>query len=250
MPLTFLAAVIFSLSISGVPPLNGFASKWLIYQGIIDFGTGTGIANQLWMLWLGLAVLGSALTLASFIKFLAGVFLGRTKNTSSVNYETKTVMMVPMTILALVCILTGIFATGLVIPSIIKPLYSGFDSPGIWQSSQVAILVGVSIIIGLLIYLAGNVKKFRSEDSYIGGEKDQDISKASVLDFYKTISTNSFFSGIYNAAGKKWFDLYDIGRNIVLSCSRIVSSWHTGILPFYVAWLISGLVILLIIMLI
>jgi multicomponent Na+:H+ antiporter subunit A len=250
MPLTFLAAVIFSLSISGVPPLNGFASKWLIYQGIIDFGNGTGIANRLWMLWLGLAVLGSALTLASFIKFLGGVFLGRTKNTSSVNYETKTVMMVPVTILALVCILTGIFATGLVIPSIIKPLYSGFDNPGIWQSSKVAILVGVSIIIGIVIYLAGNVKKFRLEDSYIGGEKDQDISKASVLDFYKTISTNRFFSGIYFSAGKKWFDLYDIGRNMVLWCSRILSSWHTGILPFYVAWLISGLVILMIIMLI
>ena len=250
MPLTFLAAVIFSLSISGVPPLNGFASKWLIYQGIIDFGNGTGIANQLWMLWLGLAVLGSALTLASFIKFLAGVFLGRSKNTYSANYKTKTVMMVPVTILALVCVLTGIFATGIVIPAIIKPLYSGFDYPGIWQSSQVAILVGVSIIIGIVIYLAGNVRKFRLEDSYIGGEKDQDITKASVLDFYKTISSNRFFSVIYDAAGKKWFDLYDIGRNMVLSCSRIFSSWHTGILPFYIAWLISGLVILLIIMLI
>jgi formate hydrogenlyase subunit 3/multisubunit Na+/H+ antiporter MnhD subunit len=249
MPLTFLAAVIFSLSIAGVPPLNGFASKWLIYQGIIDFGHGTGVANHLWMLWLGLAVLGSALTLASFMKFLAGVFLGRTKNTSSVNYETKTVMMIPMSILALACILTGIFATGIVIPSIIKPLYSGFEYTGIWQSGQVAVLVAVSIIVGILIYLAGNVRKFRVEDSYIGGEKDQDLSRASVLDFYKTISTNRIFSGFYYAASKKWFDLYDIGRNIVLSGSRIVSSWHTGILPFYVTWLISGLVILLIIML-
>jgi len=250
MPFTFLAALIFSLSISGVPPLNGFASKWLIYQGIIDFGNGAGIANRLWMLWLGLAVLGSALTLASFMKFLAGVFLGRTKSISSTNYLTKPGMMIPMAILALVCILTGIFATGVIIPSVIQPLYSGFDNPGIWQSSQVAIMVGVSIIIGIAIYFAGNIKKFRLEDSYIGGEKDQDVSKASVLDFYKTISSNRFFSVIYDAAGKKWFDLYDIGRNIVLSISRIFSSWHTGILPFYIAWLISGLVILLIIMLI
>ncbi len=250
MPLTFLAAVIFSLSISGVPPFNGFASKWLIYQGIIDFGNGAGIANRLWMLWLGLAVLGSALTLASFMKFIAGVFLGRTKETSSVYYMTKPAMMIPMSILALTCILTGIFASGFVIPSIIQPLYAEFDYPGIWQSSQVAVLVGVSIIIGILIYLAGNIKKFRLEDSYIGGEKDQDISKASVLDFYKTISTNRFLKIFYDAAEKKWFDLYDIGKNMVLSCSRIFSSWHTGILPFYVAWLISGLVILLIIMLI
>jgi len=248
MPLTFLAAVIFSLSISGVPPLNGFASKWLIYQGIIDFGNGAGIANRLWMVWLALAVLGSALTLASFMKFLAGVFMGRTKNTSSANYETKTTMMIPMVILALACILTGIFASGLAIPLIIKPLYADFDIHGIWQSGQVAALVGVSIIIGIGIYLAGNIKKFRSEDSYIGGEKDQDLSRASVLDFYKTISNSRFFGGIYKAAGKKWFDLYDIVKNLILASSRVVSSWHTGILPFYITWLISGLIILLIIM--
>jgi formate hydrogenlyase subunit 3/multisubunit Na+/H+ antiporter MnhD subunit len=250
MPLTFLAAVIFSLSISGVPPFNGFASKWLIYQGIIDFGNGAGIASRLWMLWLALAVLGSALTLASFLKFLAGVFLGRTKKAESVRYMTKKAMMIPMSILALICILTGIFASDYVIPAIIKPLYAGFETPGIWQSSQVAALVGVSIIVGILIYLAGNIKKFRLEDSYIGGEKDQDISKASVVEFYKTISSNRVLGIFYNAAEKKWFDLYDIGRNIALSFNKIFSSCHTGMLPFYVTWLISGLVILLIIMLI
>ncbi len=40
MPVTFFAALIFAMSISGIPPLNGFASKWMIYQGIIDSGSG------------------------------------------------------------------------------------------------------------------------------------------------------------------------------------------------------------------
>ena len=53
MPLTFIAALVFALSISGIPPFNGFASKWMIYQGIIDFGNGIGIANKLWIVWLG-----------------------------------------------------------------------------------------------------------------------------------------------------------------------------------------------------
>ena len=79
MPVTFFAALIFAMSISGVPPLNGFASKWMIYQGIIDFGSGPGIASKLWVIWLGLAVFGSALTLASFIKFIGGIFLSRRK---------------------------------------------------------------------------------------------------------------------------------------------------------------------------
>ncbi len=250
MPLTFISALIFSLSISGIPPLNGFASKWLIYQGIIDFGQGAGIANRLWMVWLGCAVLGSALTLASFIKFLAGIFLGRTKNISSPRSDIKPLMTFPIVVLALLCLLTGIFASGYVIPVVIKPLYSGFAGPGIWQSGTVALLILISVLAGVVIYLFTTTGKVRYEDSYIGGEKDQDLSRASVLDFYRTISSNRILSGFYYGAVKKWFDIYDIGKNMVFSCSRVVSSWHTGILPFYITWLITGLVTLMIIMLI
>ena len=38
MPLTFAVCVIAALSISGIPPLNGFASKWMVYQAIIGSG--------------------------------------------------------------------------------------------------------------------------------------------------------------------------------------------------------------------
>ncbi|MBD3264590.1 MAG: hypothetical protein GF375_05780, partial [Candidatus Omnitrophica bacterium] len=36
MPITFLTFLIASFSISGVPPFNGFFSKWAIYQGVIE----------------------------------------------------------------------------------------------------------------------------------------------------------------------------------------------------------------------
>ncbi|MBS0011493.1 MAG: hypothetical protein KFF49_08790 [Bacteroidales bacterium] len=250
MPVTFLAALIFALSISGVPPLNGFASKWVIYQGIIDFGTGAGIANKLWVIWLGLAVLGSALTLASFIKLLAGVFLGKGREPVKDPYEAKATMIVPVSILALVCILTGVFATSFVIPKIIVPLTGGLEYSGQWQAGLVSVMVLVSLVIGVLVYLAGNIKKFRVSDSFIGGEPEPEDSGISVLDFYKTISQASFFAPLYRAAARKWFDIYDVGKNIVLSFNKMFSAAHTGILPLYVTWLISGLVILLIIMLI
>ncbi|MBM3420209.1 MAG: hypothetical protein FJY11_03645 [Bacteroidetes bacterium] len=248
MPVTFLAAVIFALSISGVPPLNGFASKWLIYQGIIEFGEGAGIANKLWVLWLGLAVLGSALTLASFIKFLAGVFLGRTAKPSNAGIASTT-MIIPVSVLALVCVATGVLATPWVIPKIIGPLAPGFEYQGIWQSGMVAMLVLISIVVGVLVYLAGNIKKFRVEDSFIGGERDQDVTRMSVLDFYKTISHSGFFKPVYEAAARKWFDVYDLGKGIVLYFSKLAGSLHTGILPFYIAWLVTGLVILLTVLL-
>ncbi|MBN1388936.1 MAG: hypothetical protein JW965_10845 [Bacteroidales bacterium] len=250
MPVTFLAALVFALSISGVPPLNGFASKWVIYQGIIDFGSGEGIANNLWMIWLGLAVLGSALTLASFIKLLTGVFFRGERKPVKGNYEAKISMIAPVSILAIVCILTGVLATAFIMPKIIIPLTSGFEYHGDWQAGMVAIMVLVSMVVGVLFYLAGNIKKFRTSDSFIGGEPEPEVTGISVLDFYKTITQAPFFAPLYRAAARKWFDVYDVGKSIVLYFNKIFSVAHTGILPFYISWLISGLVILLIIMLI
>lgn len=39
MPLTFVTCLVAALSISGIPPFNGFASKWMVYQGVIEMGT-------------------------------------------------------------------------------------------------------------------------------------------------------------------------------------------------------------------
>src|SRR5665648_899986 len=109
MPLTFFASLVFAMSISGVPPFNGFASKWMIYQGIIDFGTGSGVANKLWVIWLGLAVLGSALTLASFVKLIGGIFLSRRKPEFEMVREVPVMMGIPLILLSLLCIFFGVF---------------------------------------------------------------------------------------------------------------------------------------------
>jgi len=250
MPLTFIAALIFALSISGIPPLNGFASKWVIYQGIIDFGNGLGVANKLWVIWLGLAVLGSALTLASFIKLLAGIFFGDSQKPRKGSFEVKAIMTIPVIILSAICLITGILATPYIIPKIIMPLTGGLEYDGSWQSGLVAAMVLVSIILGILVYLAASKKKFRTDDSFIGGEPGFKARGINVLDFYKTVTGSSFFSPIYRAAEKKWFDIYDVGKGFILYFNRIFKTAHTGILPFYISWLISGLVLLLIIMLI
>jgi len=153
MPLTFFAALIFALSISGIPPFNGFFSKWMIYQGIIDFGNGTGLANKLWIVWLTLAVLGSALTLASFIKLIAGIYLGRRNKEFAKVKEVSLLMWLPQIFIAIVCIGFGIFAAKLVIPYLIEPVTGTLDYVGIWQSQSVSILILVSVVVGFLIYL-------------------------------------------------------------------------------------------------
>jgi len=204
MPLTFISALVFALSISGIPPFNGFASKWTIYQGIIDFGKEPGVANRLWIIWLSLAVIGSALTLASFVKFITGVFLGRARKEFNDVKEVSIAMWLPQVILALLCVGFGVFATNLVIPKIFVPIVGDVQFTGSWNSATISFLVLISIILGIFIYLAGNIKNFRTADSFIGGEKLQDETGFSSTEFYSTIANQNIFSFIYKKQKKSY----------------------------------------------
>ncbi|TAJ14987.1 hypothetical protein DMA11_03415 [Marinilabiliaceae bacterium JC017] len=245
MPVTFITALIFALSISGIPPLNGFASKWIIYQGIIEFGREAGIANNLWMVWLALAVIGSALTLASFIKFISGIFLRKKKPELAAVKEAPLVMLVPMVIIALCCVGFGVLATSYVVPFFFEPIVGEASYIGQWSSVTVSILVLVSIVLGLIIYLLIASKKYRREESFIGGEKMQAFSSHAVSEFYDTIKMAPIFATIYRKAQANWFDLYHLSLEVLTWCNRLLSKPHNGILQNYALWLIAGLIIML-----
>ena len=246
MPLTFITALIFTLAISGIPPLNGFASKWTIYQGIIDFGKEPGIANQLWIIWLSIAIIGSALTLAIFMKFISGAFLGRRKEELKDIKEVSVVMWLPKVLLATICIGFGVFATNFVIPKTFTPIAGDFQYVGSWNSTSVTLLILISIVLGVIIYFVGNIKNFRSEDSFIGGETIQEETGFASTEFYKTIANYNLFSFMYRKAEEKWFDIYDIIKNIVLWFNRKFSLAHNGVLSNYAIWILAGLIIMLI----
>jgi formate hydrogenlyase subunit 3/multisubunit Na+/H+ antiporter MnhD subunit len=248
MPVTFFASLIFAMSISGVPPFNGFASKWMIYQGIIDFGNGGGLANKLWMVWLGLAVLGSALTLASFVKFIGGIFLSRRKPEFDKVREAPALMWMPLLFLAFLCIVLGVFSTNLVVQKMFMPVTGIFRFTGTWNSMFVSLLVIISIILGIIIYLATNIKKFRQDDSFIGGEKIQEQTGYPTPEFYKTLTEFRLFSFIFKKAEEKRFDIYDLSKRFVLWLSHVLSDAHTGVLPGYILWIFAGLIIMLLIM--
>jgi NADH:ubiquinone oxidoreductase subunit 5 (subunit L)/multisubunit Na+/H+ antiporter MnhA subunit len=248
MPFTFFATMIFAMSISGIPPLNGFASKWMIYQGIIDFGNGPGIANRLWILWLGLAVLGSSLTLASFVKLIGGIFLGRQRSEFKEIREVPFMMWIPLVVIAFICIFFGVFATGFIVPKLFMNVSGTFQFNGFWNSSLVSLLVLISIIFGFLIYLIFSINRFRTEDSFIGGEKIQDEANFPSTEFYKTILEFPAFSWIYKKAEEKWFDIYDLSKKFVLRISHELSAVHEGILTDYIIWVFAGLIIMLMIM--
>jgi formate hydrogenlyase subunit 3/multisubunit Na+/H+ antiporter MnhD subunit len=244
MPVTFFSALIFALSISGVPPFNGFASKWIIYQGIIDFGKLSGPANEVWIIWLILAVFGSALTLASFIKFISGIYLGRMKKGLKATREVSVLMWLPEIIIALICIGIGVFSTRFVVPNLIMPVTGEFQYEGIWGSGTITGLVLVSLVLGFIIYLLGNLKKIRTVEGFMGGETVQEEIDYSATDFYKTVSNFRLFSFFYKKAEEKRFDIYDNTKGLILNLNSLFSKAHTGLLPLYALWVILGLIVI------
>ena len=56
------------------------------------------------------------------------------------------------------------------------------------------------------------------------------------------------FKEVYNWAGKKVFDLYELLKGLAEYCGMLLSRLHTGVLGFYSLWIALGFVIFLWIM--
>lgn len=99
MPVTHLTTLSASMSIAGVPPFNGFWSKLLIILAAVQAGR-YGYAT-----W---AVIGSVLTLASFLKVMRYAFNGPLPERLANIREVPFAMQFSMAVLALICLTGGL----------------------------------------------------------------------------------------------------------------------------------------------
>ncbi len=109
MPVTTVLFLIGAASISGIPPFNGFASKWLIYQATYEKAAETGNIGFAFVTICALVT--STLTLASFVKVTQSVFFGQLPKECENAKEVPFGMRLGMGILALLCVVTGLFPT-------------------------------------------------------------------------------------------------------------------------------------------
>ena len=173
MPLTAITALVASFSISGVPLFNGFVSKWTIYVSAIQ---GSRVAPYL-ALCAVIAILTSALTLASFAKFFGASFLSRSSTLVKARaselgrLEVPWMMQLSQLVLALFCVLLGVvpvvgfrllqtalranrggLGTTLADATAVVSHFSGIDQ---FQASAVfapVVLAGVLVLLFALVY--------------------------------------------------------------------------------------------------
>jgi len=119
MPLTWVAFLVGSVAIVGLPPLNGFVSEWVVYQALLRSGAAAGGALRLAVLGVaGLALIG-ALALACFAKVDGIVFLGHPRSAEAGQArEVGKVMLGPMFALALACGVIGLVPVLVVQPAV------------------------------------------------------------------------------------------------------------------------------------
>ena len=108
MPLTYGTNLVASMSIAGIPPLNGFWSKFIIIIAAVEAGR-FGYAFC--------AVLGSILTLASFMKVMKYAYFGTLREKWRALREVPFFMGLSMVILSLICIVGGFLLLGGVMES-------------------------------------------------------------------------------------------------------------------------------------
>lgn len=260
MPITFTTCLVSALAISGIPPLNGFVSKWLIYQGVIE---STRI-QSFSVIFLLAAMFGSVLTLASFLKVLHSTFLGEKSKEIVKVKEAGFGMVLPMVILALLSIGLGVFAQ-YPIRYLIGPIAGpqAVSEPiGLWNPTLATGLILIGIVLGFVIYCFRKVRKVKVAEVFIGGEAvspepqvtvslpDGGETLTGVVDineakfpgtyFYDSIKRMKLIDESYKIADRKFFDLYENAKKFIFVFVNGLKKLQTGILSTYLGYIFFG----------
>ncbi len=150
LPGTAFLFLVGSLAISGLPPLNGFASELLTFQALLGgVATSALYLKALFIIAIGLLALTSGLAAACFVKAVGMTFLARPRTPLSdigTSSKESTSMLAGMGTLALLTLLFGIFASGMigVAQNVLTALFARGD-PFTVVREGVAVAGGLSV---------------------------------------------------------------------------------------------------------
>ena len=218
MPWTFTGTLVAALAIAGVPPLNAFVSKWLVYQGILERG------GAAFPLFLAVAMFGSALTLASFVKLLYSMFWGERPSDQADIKEAPALMTIPLVLLAASAIGIGLFYRPFV-QLFLQPVL-GMQQlviPGLWDAGLATTLLLVSLLVGFVIYLAGRPRDAVEADVFLGGERvNPEWTRIPGTQFYGPVKDFSILKKMYFLAERGVYDIYDVGFAVLRKFSQLI----------------------------
>ncbi len=109
LPYTALLFGVGAVAICGLPPLNGFVSELLVYLGFFHGVQDEGIAAAVTALAAPALAMIGGLAVACFVKVYGVVFLGLPRHDGhAASHEASWQMLLPMGLLAVVCVAVGL----------------------------------------------------------------------------------------------------------------------------------------------
>jgi hydrogenase-4 component B len=117
MPWTALFFLVGAMAISGLPPLNGFASEWLTFQSFFAGfrGSDDRLVHLLFPTGGAVLALTTALAAACFVKAFGISFLALPRSAeAAAARESSVLMLAPQAFLAALCVALGFFAGAVV----------------------------------------------------------------------------------------------------------------------------------------
>jgi hydrogenase-4 component B len=269
MPVTAASSTVAALSIAGVPPLNGFASKWLILATCALIG----LHSPLFLVLSIVGLFGSLATLGAFLTNLSAVFLGRPDGRRAVR-EVPWTMAAPQVILAALCVVLGVFPQGALraahaaiasVAAVPLPTAEAVTGGG-WGVALVGdgaplamwgplVIVGALVALSLLAYgiQRAGAARVRQVDVWTGGE-EQPIPavrypatsyflpfKQAFRDIYPTVQGRA---PAFPLALRRAFDLdrwlYGPAARAVDRTAHAAGRTHSGVPQVYLLWIVVG----------
>jgi len=142
MPWTAAFFLVGAAAISGLPPLNGFASEWLVFQALLSsFQIPVPEVAVLMPVAVGMLALTSGLAAACFVKAFGITFLAIPRSHEAEHaHEATLSMRVGMGILAVACVVLGLA------PTWVTPLLGrALTGLGGLPDTQAAFTLGIAI---------------------------------------------------------------------------------------------------------
>jgi len=192
MPYTFLTALMGIIAVSGVPPLGGFAGKWMLYQSLIN--------SEHYFLVIVIFASSTAAFLYLY-RFIFSLFLGQEEKEYDDVKEVPWIMRIPMLTLVIFTLVVGVMPGLLLEPISSAMAYLGVQSLG-FETTVVVNGWGNQIdmftimnSIGVLFVIAASfitIKGFKNgryvttKDIHTSGEvptENENLTYA--VDFYK-----------------------------------------------------------------
>jgi len=244
MPVSFIAALIGIIGLAGMPPLSGFAGKWLLYSALVEKG---------WMFIVVVAMLASTLAFLYCYKFLHAIFLGQLRENVKNTKEAPITLLIPEVILTGALLYIGAFPSVILKPvdKVIKLLgiqTSGYhydkslgiaSKLGNFNAFLLAILIGGTFIIALILFalFQPKMRKVGQLDiGYAGEVPDSPEDVHFAYDMYAHLR-RAVKVFIYPAVEKTYKIVYES----LMAFVDFTRRFYTGNLNTYALWVIITL---------